>query len=350
MIITKTPFRMSFFGGGTDYEPFFREYGGSVISTSFDKFSYVTVRHQPRFFDYTNQITYSVIERTKSIDEIDHPVVRNAMKLLDMHELRISYDADLPARSGLGSSSSFAVGLLNAFHALKGKGKDKHFLAKEAIFLEREMCRESGGWQDQIAVAYGGLNRIDFSGEEFTVNPLVISNSRKQSLNDHLMLYFTGLSRISSDIAKAQMSAMKRKKQDLLEMLKLVDECEEILTGKGDICEFGRLLNYNWNLKRSLSDKVTNEEIDTIYDNALKAGAIGGKLLGAGGGGFLLLFAEPDKQPAVQKAMGTMLRVPFKFENEGTRVLYYVPEDWAKPDDADSQNEQAGKQYAYALK
>lgn len=339
MVITRTPFRMSFFGGGTDYESFFREYGGSVISTTFDKYCYVTVRHQPRFFDYTNQVTYNVIERTQSVDEIDHPVVRNAMKLLDMQELRVSYDADLPARSGLGSSSSFAVGLLNGFHALKGKGKDKHLLAEEAIHVERVLCQESGGWQDQIAVAYGGLNRIDFSSEGFSVNPLIVSNARKQLLNDHLMLYFTGFSRTSSDIAKAQVSAMGKKRQDLLEMLKLVDECEKILTGKGDICEFGRLLNYHWDLKRGLTDRVTNEAIDTLYDRAMKAGAIGGKLLGAGGGGFLLLFAEPDRQPAVRKAMGSMLRVPFKFENDGTRVLYYVPEEWTQPDEIESQKE-----------
>ncbi len=335
MVITKTPFRMSFFGGGTDYEPFFREYGGSVISTTFDKYCYVTVRHQPRFFDYANQVTYNVIERTRSVDEIEHPVVRNAMKMLDMHELRITYDADLPARSGLGSSSSFTVGLLNGFYALKGKNKSKRTLAEEAIYIERELCGESGGWQDQIAVAYGGLNRIDFSSEGFAVHPLVVPKARMQSLNEHLMLFFTGFSRFSSDIATAQMSAMKDKRQDLLEMLKLVDVSQEILTGKGDICEFGRLLDYTWKLKSGLTSKVTNEAINKIYADAIKAGAIGGKLLGAGGGGFLLLFVEPDKQSAVQKAVGPLLRVPFKFETGGTSIMHYEQEEWSRADAID---------------
>lgn len=333
MIITRTPFRMSFFGGGTDYEPFFREYGGSVISTTFDKYCYVTVRHQPRFFDYANQVTYNVIERTKSVDEIEHPVVRNAMKRLDMQELRVTYDADLPARSGLGSSSAFTVGLLNGFYALKGKSTSKKHLAEEAIYIERELCGESGGWQDQIAVAYGGLNRIDFSSEGFSVHPLIVSRARKQLLNDHLMLYFTGFSRLSSDIAAAQMSAIKHKRRDLLEMLTLVDDCQRILTEEYDINEFGRLLAYAWNLKRSLTDKVTNDTIDALYTHALNAGAIGGKLLGAGGGGFLLLFVEPDKQHAVKEAMSSMLRVPFTFENEGTNIMYYAPEEWSRTDE-----------------
>ena len=209
MIYTKTPFRMSFFGGGTDYQPFFEQHGGSVISTTFDKYSYVSVRHLPRFFDYRNQLTYSRIERTAAVDEIEHPMVRNAMKMLDMDELFIGYDADLPARSGLGSSSSFAVGLLHAFHALKGHYAGKKQLARESIFLERELCGESGGWQDQIAVAYGGLNRINFHADGFDVKPIIITKQRKELLNQNIMMFFTGFSRLSSEIAVEQVKATR---------------------------------------------------------------------------------------------------------------------------------------------
>ncbi len=238
MVITQTPFRMSFLGGGTDYQPFFSEYGGSVISTTFDKYCYVIVRHLPRFFEYKNQVVYRIIEKTSTVEEIQHPAVRNAMKMLDMHELHITYDSDLPARSGLGSSSSFAVGMLNGFYALKGKYAGKEKLAKDSIYLERELCSESGGWQDQIAAAYGGLNRIDFHGTEFTVNPIVISKERKCSLNRHLMLFFTGFTRFSSDIAAEQIKVAHDKTAELKEMLSLVDDGERILTSKRDIMDF----------------------------------------------------------------------------------------------------------------
>ena len=328
MIITQTPFRMSFFGGGTDYPGFYEKYGGSVISTTFDKYCYVTVRHLPRFFDYTNQITYNKIERVQSISQIEHPAVREAMQFLDIHEIRLVYEADLPARSGLGSSSSFAVGMLSAFHALKGKYASREKLAKEAIYLERTLCKEDGGIQDQIAAAYGGLNRIDFHVDGFSVRPIIISKERKKALNENLMLFFTGFSRLSSEIAKEQVSATLNKSLELKEMLKLVDESEKILVSKGDLNEFGRLLDYTWKLKRGITSKISNSSIDSIYNCAKRAGAIGGKLLGAGGGGFILLYAEPEKHALIKEELKSLLYVPFEFENQGTNILYYKPVDY----------------------
>lgn len=329
MIITQTPFRMSFFGGGTDFPGFFNEYGGSVISTTFDKYCYVNVRHLPPFFDYSSEIVYARTERVNAVDEIEHPAVREAMKYLDMHEIRLTYEADLPARSGLGTSSSFAVGMLNAFYALKGKYADKKKLANEAIYLERVLCQESGGIQDQIAAAYGGLNRIDFANDDFEVTPIIISPERKRALNDNLMLFFTGFSRFSSNIAQSQEKAIKEKKNEqLLEMLHLVDEAQEVLTSKGDLNEFGRLLDYTWKLKRGITSEISTDSIDHLYQRAMKAGAIGGKLLGAGGGGFLLFYVEKDKQEAVRKELSDLLYVPFEFENGGTKVLHYTPETY----------------------
>lgn len=329
MIITRTPFRMSFLGGGTDYPPFFLEHGGSVISTTFDKYCYVTVRHLPHFFEYRNQVTYGKIERVVDVDEIEHPTVRNAMKMLNMYDLRIVYEADLPARSGLGSSSSFAVGMLAGFHALKGRYAGVEKLAEESIYLERELCAESGGWQDQIAVAYGGLNRINFNQDgSFSVRPLIMPRERKAMLNNHLMLFFTGFTRISGDIAAEQEKSVKAKKRELLELLSLVDDGEHILEGKGDLLEFGRLLDYTWRLKRGLTSCVSNDSIDAIYQKARAAGALGGKLMGAGGGGFFMLFVEPEKQPAVQEVLHDLLYVPFCFENSGASILYYHPEEF----------------------
>lgn len=326
MVITQTPFRMSFFGGGTDYPEFYEKHGGSVISTTFDKYCYATVRHLPRFFDYTNQITYNVIERTNSVDDIEHPAVRAIMKYLDMHELRVVYEADLPARSGLGTSSSFAVGLLNACYALKGKYVDKRHLADDAIYVERVLCKESGGIQDQIAASFGGFNRIDFGADGYSVNPLIISKERKKALNDSLMLFFTGFSRFSSDIAKKQESEIKEKERQLLEIKNLVDEAEKILTSKTDLGEFGRLLDYTWRLKRGITSDISNDSIDLLYRRALKAGAVGGKLLGAGGGGFLLFYVEQDRQSEVMKELEHLLYVPFEFETAGARILYYKSE------------------------
>ena len=329
MIITKTPFRMSFFGGGTDYPEFYQEHGGSVLSTTFDKYCYVTVRHLPRFFDYTNSIIYSKIERVHSIDEIQHPAVREAMRYLKMQEMQITYDADLPARSGLGTSSSFAVGMLNAFHALKGQYVGKRQLAEEAIYLERTLCKEDGGVQDQIAAAFGGFNRIDFDSNGFYVRPLILSNLRKQVLQENLMLFFTGFARFSSKIAKEQKNAIASSVQQLEELKKLVEEAEKILVSRNSpLSEFGKLLDYTWRLKRSVTSSISNSTIDDIYARAIEAGALGGKLLGAGGGGFFVFYVEKELQVCVRKALKDFLYIPFRFENEGTQILYFNPEDY----------------------
>ena len=329
MIITKTPFRMSFFGGGTDMEEFFREHGGAVLSTTFDKYCYVNVRHFPRFFEYSNELTYSRTERVNSVDEIQHPAIRNAMKMLDMHEIRLTYEADLPARSGLGTSSSFAVGMLNAFYALKGKYADKKKLSDEAIYLERVLCNEAGGWQDQIAAAFGGFNRINFSENGYEVLPVIISPKRKKMLNNNLMMFFTGFTRFSSDVQKANAAGSSDKTSQLKEMLGLVDEAEKILTNEAsDINEFGRLLDHTWKLKRQTGAAVSTDSIDGLYAKGIAAGALGGKLLGAGGGGFLVFYVEPQYQEAVKAAMSDLLYIPFEFENGGTRVIHYTPENF----------------------
>lgn len=334
MIITRSPFRMSFFGGGTDYPPFFEEHGGSVLSTTFDKYCYTTVRHLPPFFDYRNQLTYSVIERVVLREEIRHPMVREAMKWLDMHELCITYDADLPARSGLGSSSSFAAALLLAFHALKGQYIAPQKLAEESIYLERVLCAEAGGWQDQIAACYGGFNRIDFSKNGFRVSPVILSRERREMLNKRLMLFFTGFSRISSNIAKEQTAVVRDRTAELQEMCRLVDEAEKILVSKcTSLDEFGHLLNYTWELKRSLTKSISSSTLDEIYQSARNAGALGGKLLGAGGGGFFLFYVPEGQQDSVRKVLGRLLYVPFRFEDQGAQVLYYRPEDYDPPYD-----------------
>ena len=328
MIITKTPFRMSFFGGGTDMESFFMENGGAVFST-FDKYCYVNVRHLPRFFDYSTELSYAKIERVTDVNDIQHPAIREAMKMLDMHEIRLTYEADLPARSGLGTSSSFAVGMINAFYALKGKYADKKKLADAAIYLERELCKEAGGWQDQIAASYGGFNRINFNSDGYEVLPLIINPERKRQLNNNLMMFFTGFTRFSSDVQKANASNKADKVNQLKEMLALVDEAEKVLVDKqSDLDEFGRLLDHTWRIKRKTGNTVSTNSIDELYDKGLKAGALGGKLLGAGGGGFLVFYVEPDKQEKVKKAMEDLLYIPFEFEDGGTRVIHYSPETY----------------------
>lgn len=329
MIITQTPFRMSFFGGGTDMEEFFRENGGAVLSTTFDKYCYVNVRHLPRFFEYSTELTYSRIERVSSVENIEHPAIRNAMEYLDMHEIRLTYEADLPARSGLGTSSSFAVGMLNAFYALKGKYADKKKLADDAIYLERKLCHEAGGWQDQIAASYGGLNRINFNVEGYDVLPVIISPERKKQLNSNLMMFFTGFTRFSSDVQKANQITAGEKRAQLQEMLFLVDAAENVLSDKyADLDEFGRLLDVTWKLKRQTGSNISTNNIDTLYEAAMRAGALGGKLLGAGGGGFFVFYVPQDKQNAVREAMHNLMYVPFEFEDGGTRVIHYTPENY----------------------
>lgn len=333
LIITKTPFRMSFFGGGTDIKEFYEEYGGSVLSTTFDKYCYVTVRHLPRFFDYTSEFVYAKTERVKDVEEIEHPLIRNLMKFKEMHEIRLSYEADLPARTGLGTSSSFAVGMLNAFYGMKGKRVDKKRLADEAIYAERVLCQEAGGIQDQIAAAFGGLNRIDMTKDGYKVNPIIISNQKKKEFNSNLMLFFTGFSRFSSDVQQQTKKNISEKIKQLQEMKSLVSEAENILTDTSkDINEFGRLLDYTWKLKKGISSKISTDTIDDIYQKAISAGALGGKLLGAGGGGFLLFYVEQEKQSKVLDALKGLLYVPFSFESDGTQVIYFKAEDYEIPE------------------
>lgn len=330
MIISKTPFRMSFFGGGTDMPAFFNEHGGAVISTTFDKYCYVNVRHMPPFHPYISELVHNRFERVNSIEEIEHPLIRECMRLHDIHEIRLTYEGDLPARTGLGTSSTFAVGMLNAFCALKGKMMSHRQLAEEAIHVERDILKEHGGWQDQVAAAYGGLNRIDFKDGDFSVHPIIISPERKHELDENLMLFYTGIQRFSSEIQADTFAKPVDKTNQLLDMLTLVDEAEKVLTGRNtSLNEFGLLLDQTWKLKRGTGAKVSNGSIDELYDIAIKAGALGGKLLGAGGGGFLLFYCEKEKQPSLVKALEKLMVVPFNFENEGAQVLYYNPQTYS---------------------
>lgn len=327
MVIVRTPFRMSFVGGGTDFAEFFQEYGGAVLSTTIDRYCYVTVRHLPGFFQYRSEVCYSEIERVCSADEIHHPLIRAAMKLMDMEEIRLTYEADLPARSGLGTSSAFAVGILNAFHYCRGEYVNKRQLADEAIRLEREICNEAGGLQDQIAVAFGGMNKILFSGNDYTVCPVKISLARKVLLEKRLMLFFTGFSRLSFKIQEKTRNRLSSRIEILLEMKRLVDEAERILIDeKTSLDDFGRLLDYGWRLKREINQEISTDEVDILYERAKKAGALGGKLLGAGGGGFLLLYVTPERREEVRQALAGLLHVPFQFENSGTETIYYAPD------------------------
>ena len=336
MIISKTPFRMSFFGGGTDMPDFYKKHNGAVLSTTFDKYCYVNIRHLPRFFEYSTEIVYSQIERVTALSDIHHPLIRNAMQFMKMHEIHLTYEADLPARTGLGTSSSFAVGLLNAFYAMKGKYVDKKRLADEAIYLERVLCAEAGGLQDQIAASFGGLNRINFTADGYEVKPIIISKERSAQLNENLMLFYTGISRFSSDIqAKTGKEIQKAEKQSqLLHMVSMVDDAERILTDKlASLNDFGRMLDETWRLKRGISSSVSTESIDILYERALKAGALGGKLLGAGGGGFFVFYVEKDKQAYVRENLSELLYVPFFFETGGSQVIYYAPEDYELNDE-----------------
>ncbi len=328
MIITKTPFRMSFFGGGTDMEDYFRENGGAVLSTTFDKYCYVNVRHLPRFFDYKTELSYSQLERVTDVEDIKHPAIRNAMKMLDMHEIRLTYEADLPARSGLGTSSSFAVGMLNAFYALKGKYADHKRLADDAIYLERVLCNEAGGWQDQIAASFGGLNRIDFDASGYTVNPVVISPERKERLNNNLLMFFTGFTRFSSEVQQQNAKSANGDKLTLLrETRAMVDEAQKILQDRGEnLDDFGRLLDTAWQIKKKTGSAISTSDIDALYQKGRAAGALGGKLLGAGGGGFLIFYVQPENHASVMEAMKDLLYIPFRFETHGTRIIHYTPE------------------------
>lgn len=327
MIISRTPFRISFFGGGTDYPDWYLEHGGAVLSTTFDKYCYITCRVLPPFFDHRYRIAYSVVENAKEVCDIKHPAVRAVLHEMGFdHGLEIHVDADLPARSGLGSSSSFIVGLLNSLYALKGQRLSRDFLAREAIRIEQEVIRESVGSQDQTAAAYGGFNLIHFQQDGgLKVEPVILASDRKQMLNSHLMLFFTGFSRIASEIAKDQIANIDKKVDELHRMRRMVDDALDILSNDRDIRLFGELLHTAWVCKQSLSEKVSSSQIGEIYETARKAGAIGGKLLGAGGGGFMLLFVEPEKQSQVREALKGFVHVPFQFEAAGSQVIYYEP-------------------------
>lgn len=322
MIISQTPVRMSFFGGGTDFPEFFREHSGAVISTTFDKYCHVNVRELPPLFEYKTHLSYAQIEKVNSIDDIKHPAIRNAMKWLGLERIALNYDADIPSKTGLGTSSSFSVGLLNAFYTMQGISKTKRELADDAIYLERVLCNEDGGIQDQISAAFGGFNRIDFNADGYSVTPLEIPEEKKQKLNGNLLMFFTGLSRFSFEIQKTTKVAMSKKTSELLEILKMVDIAENILVDpSASLDDFGRLLNETWLLKRSISNKISTDYIDEIYRKAMSAGALGGKLLGAGGGGCLLFYVTEDKHESVRNALSGMLEIKFKFENEGTKII-----------------------------
>ena len=328
MIITRTPYRVSFFGGGTDYPGWFREHGGAVLATAIDKYCYITCRRLPPFFQHKHRIVYSLIENVSRVDEIQHPAVRAALQWAKIEEgLEIHHDGDLPARSGLGSSSSFVVGLVQALHALDGKMTNRGQLAKTAIHIEQDLLKENVGSQDQVLAAYGGLNFIKFRPDDlFDVRPVIIPQARKEVLAEHLMLCFTGFSRFASEVAKSQLDNLHAKQRQLMRMRQMVDEGLGILVDSSVPIEtFGELLHEAWQNKRSLSHMVTTPEIDQIYDAARDAGAIGGKLLGAGGGGFMLLFAKPKNQPEIRERLKNLIHVPFKFEDGGSRVVLYQP-------------------------
>ena len=284
----------------------------------------------PPFHPYVSELVHNRFERVNDIEDIEHPLIRECMRLHDIHEIRLTYEGDLPARTGLGTSSTFAVGMLNAFCALKGKMMSKRQLAQEAIHVEREILHEHGGWQDQVAAAFGGLNRIDFKDGDFSVHPIIISPERKKELDENLLLFYTGVQRFSSEIQANTFAKSVDKTKQLLEMLALVDEAEKILTDSDcSLNEFGKHLDTTWKLKRGTGNKVSNGSIDDLYDIAIKAGALGGKLLGAGGGGFLLFYCEKEKQENLKKALENLMIVPFNFENDGARVLYYSPQTYS---------------------
>jgi len=324
MIISRTPYRVSFFGGGTDYPEWYRENGGTVLATSIDKYCYISCRYLPPFFEHKYRIVYSQIELVNEVDEIRHPSVREVLKYLEINQgVEIHHNGDLPSRSGLGSSSSFTVGLLNALYALKGIMPSKTQLAQDAIYVEQKIIKENVGSQDQVISAVGGFKKVDFTDEGFQVKPITINKEKIQALQSHLMLFFTGISRTASQIAGEQIKQIPNKKSELTEMYKMVDEGIKILNSNADLNDFGKLLHENWMLKRCLTNKVSTLYIDYIYEQALKAGASGGKILGAGGGGFILFFIKPEFQDALKGALSGLLNIPFKFENRGSHIIHF---------------------------
>ena len=330
MVITSTPLRISFFGGGTDYPVWYRQYGGSVLSTTINKCCYITCRWLPPFFEYHSRISYSKVENVGKNDAIQHPSVRACLQFLGIEEgVEVHHIADLPARTGLGTSSAFTVGLLLGLYALKNQMRDKRTLAAEAIHVEQDLLKEAVGSQDQVSAAYGGFNRINFHTDgSIEVKRMLTSPERLAELEQHLTLYFTGFSRTASEIAQEQLRMTPHKKRELDAMLGLVDEAEAIVANPNrPLYEFGRLLHESWQIKRTLTQKISNANIDEIYEAGLSAGALGGKLLGAGGGGFMMFFVPPEKRQTLRARLKKLLCVPFCFSTKGSDVVVYEPEE-----------------------
>jgi D-glycero-alpha-D-manno-heptose-7-phosphate kinase len=335
MIISRTPFRVSFFGGGTDYPTWYRQHGGAVLATTINKYCYLTCRYLPPFFEHRIRVVYSKIEDCQKLDEIQHPSVRETLRYLKMARgVEVHHDGDLPGRSGMGSSSAFTVGLLNALYALQGRVVGKKQLALESIHLEQNVMKETVGSQDQVCAAYGGFNRISFlPNGEFSVQPMTLSHERIEELNSHLLLFFTGIKRTAHTVATSFVPTLAQRTALLNKMRHFVDQGCDILTGGGDLAPFGELLHEAWLAKRELSDKISNDSIDGAYDAARSAGAIGGKLLGAGGGGFLLFYAPPARHAKIKKQLSKLIHVPFKFEFGGSQVIFYdLEEDYSAHD------------------
>lgn len=329
MIISRTPFRISLFGGGTDYPTWFKEHGGSVIGTAIDKYCYISVRRLPPFFEHKSKIVYSRVELVKEISEIEHPAVRSILTEMGVTEgVEIHHDADLPARSGLGSSSSFTVGLLNALHALDSRMISKRDLGREAIRIEQDVMKEDVGCQDQLWAAYGGFNRIDFHPDRtFSVAPFILPPARRAELAQSLMLFFTGFSRFAPEFAKDQIKNMNSRKNQLRMIRSMVDSASDILLDpKAPLRELGELMHQSWQIKRELADSVSNSQIDEIYDAGRDAGAVGGKLLGAGGGGFMVLMVDPEKRSQVRERLRKLIHVNVGFDNEGSKIVIYQPD------------------------
>lgn len=327
MIISRTPFRVSFFGGGTDYPSWYMKHSGSVLSTAIDKYCYITLRYLPPFFEHKIRLVYSKMEQCQHFSELQHPAVRETLRFMQFEDnLEIHHDGDLPARSGMGSSSSFTVGLLNALYALRGKMTSPHQLAMESIHIEQGMIKETVGSQDQVAAACGGLNHIGFRQDgSILINPVIISPTRAQELSDHLMLFYTGIMRTASDVADSFVNDLEAKHDLLDRMNGMVSQGIDILTDGEDICRFGDLLNETWQAKKQLGDKVANPVVDDLYMRARKTGALGGKLTGAGGGGFLLLFAPPEKHLSIRQELKELLHIPFGFDRSGSQIIFYDP-------------------------
>ncbi len=328
MIISRTPHRISFFGGGTDYPSYYMENGGRVLGVTINKYSYLNVRKLPPFFEHKHRIVYSRSENVSSIDEIEHPAVRAVLKYLNIdYGVSIHHDGDIPARSGMGSSSAFTVGMLKSMLALEGKHIDCETLAKTAIHIEQDLIGENVGSQDQIFSAFGGLDSIEFlPGGQFNVEPVVLRPGRARELENSLIMIYTGISRIASEIAAEQIRNTDNNRSRLKAMRQLTDEAFNILVSERPLVEFGKLLHESWQLKRSLSSKIATSAIDEIYARAIGSGAVGGKLLGAGGGGFMLFFVPPEKQKAVREGLDGLLEVPFRFEYDGSKLIVYQPE------------------------